>query len=104
MEDDLAASWTLAAMAKVAAMSPHHFNRRFGEVFEEPPRRWLARRRAERAMALLRTRRLSVTEVCLAAGYESLGSFSSAFSRRYGIAPSRVTYEPQPSHGFRRAK
>jgi AraC-like DNA-binding protein len=94
MEDNLAAAWTLATMAHVAAMSPHHFNRRFGETFGEPPRRWLSRRRAERAMALLRTSRLSVTEVCFAVGYESLGSFSSAFSRRFGVAPSRAAMTP----------
>jgi len=89
MEDDLAAPWPLAEMARAACMSMFHFNRRFREAFQETPRAWLARRRSERAMGLLITSDISVTEVCFAIGYQSLGSFSAAFQRRYGQPPSR---------------
>jgi AraC family transcriptional regulator len=89
MEDDLAAPWTLNAMARAACMSPFHFNRRFREAFEETPRTWLARRRSERAMSLLVTSGISVTEACFAVGYQSLGSFSAAFQRRFGQPPHR---------------
>src|SRR6185437_12732357 len=54
VEDDLALPWTLVTMAQVALMAPHHFHRCFRMAFRETPRGWLARRRAERAMALLR--------------------------------------------------
>jgi AraC family transcriptional regulator len=89
MEDDLAAPWALNAMARAACMSPFHFNRRFREAFEETPRAWLARRRGERAMSLLAAGDISVTEVCFTVGYQSLGSFSAAFHRRFGQPPSR---------------
>jgi len=89
MEDDLAAPWPLTEMASAACMSLFHFNRRFREAFQETPRAWLARRRGERALALLQTSDISVTEVCFAVGYQSLGSFSAAFQKRYGQPPSR---------------
>jgi AraC-like DNA-binding protein len=89
MEDDLAAPWPLTAMAHSACMSMFHFNRCFREAFEETPRAWLSRRRSERAMTLLATSDASVTEVCFAVGYQSLGSFSAAFQRRFGQPPSR---------------
>jgi AraC family transcriptional regulator len=90
VEGNLAAPWTLVAMAREATMAPHHFHHCFREAFREPPRAWLSRRRAERAMALLRTTSRPVTDICLAVGYASVGSFSSSFARRFGIAPSHV--------------
>jgi AraC-like DNA-binding protein len=90
IEDDLAAPWTLVTMGRAAMMASHHFHRCFSMVFGETPRRWLSRRRAERAMALLRTTSRSVIEVCLAVGYASASSFSSSFAARYGMPPSQV--------------
>jgi AraC family transcriptional regulator len=89
MEDNLAAPWPLTEMASSACMSMFHFNRCFREAFGETPRAWLSRRRSERAMGLLRTSDISVTEVCFTVGYRSLGSFSAAFQRRFGQPPSR---------------
>ena len=90
IEDDLAAPWTLVTMGRAAMMASHHFHRCFSMVFGETPRRWLSRRRAERAMALLRTTSRSVIEVCLTVGYASASSFSSSFAARYGMPPSQV--------------
>ena len=45
-------------------------------------------RRIERAMVLLRQRRLSITEVCFAVGFSSLGTFSTRFSELVGMSPS----------------
>lgn len=75
-------------MARAALMSPSLFSRRFREAYGETPYGYLQARRAERAMALLRQGGLSVTDVCLAAGFTSLGSFSSTFSRLVGEPPS----------------
>jgi AraC family transcriptional regulator len=108
VEDQLERPWILAGIAREACMAPHHFHRCFRQLYGETVRAWLMRRRAERAMALLRTSRLSVTEICLSVGYESLGSFSSAFSRRYGappsyFAPSQVSTPPRGA-GARRTR
>src|ERR1700678_3911213 len=75
-------------MARAALMSPSLFSRRFREVYGDTPYGYLQARRVERAMALLRRGDLSVTEVCLAVGFTSLGSFSSTFSRLVGEPPS----------------
>src|ERR1700722_13660819 len=75
-------------MARAALMSPSLFSRRFREAYGDTPYGYLQARRVERAMALLRAGRLSVTEVCLAVGFTSLGSFSSTFTRLVGEPPS----------------
>ena len=90
VEDDLAAPWTLLGMAQAATMAPHHFHHCFSDAYQEAPRAWLSRRRAERAMALLRTTSRSVTDICFAVGCASVGSFSASFTKRFGIAPSRI--------------
>jgi hypothetical protein len=42
----------------------------------------------ERAQDLLRVANLTVTEVCMAVGFASLGSFSARFSRLVGESPT----------------
>ena len=71
-------------MAHAAFMSPSHFTRRFRLVYGETPYTYLMTRRIERAMALLRRGDLTVTEVCLAVGASSLGSFSARFTAMVG--------------------
>ena len=76
------------AIAAVAHISPAHFSRCFREVFGETPHRYLQRRRVERSMFLLRETGRSVTEVCFAVGFSSLGSFSRTFHDIVGESPS----------------
>ena len=78
----------LAALAREAGYSRFHFARAFADVYGEPPRAYLTRRRIERAKTLLRTANLSVTEICLLVGFQSLGSFSSRFRQLVGRSPS----------------
>jgi AraC-like DNA-binding protein len=78
----------VAALARHAHVSPGHFIRRFREAFGETPHQYVLSRRVERAQELLRNTDLSVTEVCLEVGFQSLGSFSSAFRRVTGVTPT----------------
>jgi AraC-like DNA-binding protein len=75
------------ALAREAYASRAHFVRSFKKAFGETPHRYLVRRRIERAKELLRNTPLSVTEVSLAVGFRSLGSFSAAFRQLVGEAP-----------------
>ena len=76
------------ALARLAGLSPDHLIRTFRAVFGETPHRYLQRRRVERAMNLLRSTDLAVTEVCLAVGFTSLGTFSRLFSAVVGESPT----------------
>jgi AraC-like DNA-binding protein len=78
----------ISALAGTAKVSPAHFIRTFRAVFGETPHRYLQRRRVERAMALLRQTNLSVTEVCHAVGFTSLGTFSRTFRAIVGESPT----------------
>lgn len=76
------------ALARTAMMSPGHFSRRFRAAYSETPYSYLMSRRIERAKELLRRGELSVTEVCMAVGCTSLGSFSARFTELVGETPS----------------
>jgi hypothetical protein len=60
----------------------------FAASYGQTPIRYLTRRRIERAKDLLRSANLTVTEICLAVGFASLGSFSARFSQLVGQSPT----------------
>jgi AraC-like DNA-binding protein len=78
----------VAALARAALMSTAHFSRQFRATYGETPYAYLMTRRIERAKALLRRGDLSVTEVCMAVGCSSLGSFSARFTQLVGETPT----------------
>jgi AraC-like DNA-binding protein len=79
----------IATLAAIAHASPAHFIRSFRATFGETPHRYLQRRRVERAMFLLRTTPMSVTDVCLAVGFTSHGTFTRTFRDIVGSSPSQ---------------
>jgi AraC-like DNA-binding protein len=76
------------ALARAAGLSRAHFSREFRRAFGEPPHAYLLTRRLERAAALLRTTDRPVVEICLAVGLQSVGSFTTSFTRAYGMSPT----------------
>jgi len=78
----------LDALAAEARLSKYHFLRLFRTTYGVTPAEYVSRRRIERAQDLLRSTNLTVTEVCHAVGFTSLGSFSSRFRAVVGETPS----------------
>ena len=70
---------TLEELAAAANLSKYHFLRLFKATYGITPMEYVSQRRIERAQDLLRATNLTVTEVCFAVGFSSLGSFSSRF-------------------------
>ncbi|EWT02967.1 AraC family transcriptional regulator [Intrasporangium oryzae NRRL B-24470] len=78
----------LDRLAAAAGLSKYHFLRLFKVTYGVTPAEYVSRRRIERAQDLLRATNLTVTEVCHAVGFTSLGSFSSRFRAVVGESPS----------------
>ena len=83
-------------LARAAGLSRAHFSREFRRAFGESPHGYLLTRRLERAAALLRTTDNSVAEICFSVGLQSVGSFTSSFTRTYGVSPTayRARFPP----------
>jgi len=89
MHAHLHQSVPLERAARAAAMSPYHFLRSFQQLFGVTPRAYLATERLRHARELLERTHLSVTQVCAAAGFQSLPSFVNAFRSDFGLPPAR---------------
>lgn len=87
-------------LARAAGLSRAHFSREFRRAFGESPHAYLLTRRLERAAALLRTTDNSVAEICLAVGLQSIGSFTTSFTRTYGKSPTeyRASFPPASAY------
>ncbi|KZE89931.1 helix-turn-helix transcriptional regulator [Microbacterium sp. TNHR37B] len=88
MDREFASPLDVESLARGAHMSAGHLSRQFLAAYGESPYSYLMTRRIERAMTLLRRGDLSVTEVCFAVGYQSLGTFSTRFTELVGVPPS----------------
>lgn len=79
---------TIEAIAARVGISPFHFIRQFEAVFGVTPHQYRIEARLALARDLLADDGASVTDVCMAVGFSSLGSFSAMFTRRVGETPS----------------
>lgn len=83
-------------MARAAGLSRAHFSTGFRRAFGETPHAYLLTRRLERAATLLRATDYPVARICFAVGLQSVGSFTTSFSRIYGLTPTeyRASFPP----------
>jgi len=89
-------------LARAAGLSRAHFSREFRRAFGESPHAYLLTRRLERAAALLRTTDRSVSDICFSVGLQSVGSFTTSFTRTFGMSPTayRERYPPASAHAL----
>jgi AraC-like DNA-binding protein len=89
-------------LARTAGLSRAHFSREFRRAFGESPHAYLLTRRLERAAALLRSTDRSVTSICFVVGLRSVGSFTTSFTRAYGMTPTayRASFPPASQHAL----
>ena len=87
-------------LARAAGLSRFHFSREFRKAFGESPHAYLLTRRLERAAALLRGTDRRVAEICFSVGLRSVGSFTSSFTRTFGVSPTayRASFPPAADH------
>lgn len=97
---DLLRDWeneaSITAIARASGVTRFHFIRLFKAVFGETPHQYRSLARIEKAKHLLILSDLSITDVCMAVGFSSLGSFSALFSRRVGMSPSEFQRRYRP--------
>ena len=74
-------------LADVAGFSVPHFHRVFTAQVGESAIGYIRRMRLERAGRKLRMGAVDITQVALAAGYDSHAAFSKAFKQQFGLSP-----------------
>jgi len=87
-------------LARAARLSRSQFSAAFRQAFGESPHAYLVSRRLERASALLRTTDRSVAEICMSVGLTSVGSFTTRFTRTFGVSPTAYRAANPPAAAF----
>jgi AraC-like DNA-binding protein len=87
---------TIEDLSREVALSPFHLIRSFRQIYKQTPHQYLMGQRIAKAKELLRNSDLSITDICMEVGFESLGSFSTLFSKVVGLSPSayRISCNP----------
>ena len=70
--------------------------------FGESPHAYLLTRRLERAASLLKMTDRSVADICFSVGLQSVGSFTTSFTRTFGMSPTayRAAFPPARAHAI----
>ena len=80
---------SLAAMAKIAEVTPHHFASLFTKATGLSPHQYVLRARIERAKIHLQDEMLSVAQVSKLTGFRTQEHFTKVFRRIVGVTPSK---------------
>ncbi|GHC21639.1 helix-turn-helix transcriptional regulator [Aidingimonas halophila] len=75
-------------LASLCALSPGHFHTRFRDLFGMTPMAYVQQRRLAHAARLIQDSRLPLGDIAQRVGFHDQGSFSRAYRRAYGKAPS----------------
>jgi AraC family transcriptional regulator len=90
IEANLDQDLTLAELAGVACLSPWHFSRAFKQATSLGPRRYVLRRRIERAQAMLRRGdEVSLAGIAADLRFADQSHFTNTFRRETGTTPAR---------------
>ncbi len=86
--DNAECSMSLEELAAIACFSPFHFHRIFSAYTGETVGSYIRRIRLDKAAFRLCNSKATVTDIALAAGYDTPAAFSRAFREQYGRTPS----------------
>lgn len=90
LTDNIAAPPSLKELSKVIGLNSYKLKKNFKELFGVPVFKHLQNERLIKAHNLLREGAMTVQEASWAVGYESVSSFSNAFTKKFGFRPSDV--------------
>lgn len=85
MEADLAGAWTSNELARRVGLDCSYLVRRFKEATGLPPMAYLARRRAERAAALLAATDRPIARIAIDVGWDDPAYFARRFRQQFGM-------------------
>jgi AraC-like DNA-binding protein len=93
MHESMTRPWTVAELAREAALSRSSFFERFQRAVGVAPMEYLLRWRMALAKSLLRRQEAGIAEIAQRVGYSSASAFSVAFTRHVGLPPARYGRE-----------
>ncbi len=90
LSENLETPPSLSELSKQIGLNTFKLKKNFKELFGVPVFKYLQNERLTTAHELLRNQRMTVQEAAWQVGYDSLSSFSNAFSKKFGYRPSDI--------------
>lgn len=81
---------TITEFAKRTNMSVSSFKKKFKETFNIPPKKWINRKRLEKAHQMSKDTNYSITEICFLTGFENLSYFIRSYKKEFGETPKKT--------------
>ncbi len=76
-------------LALLCNVSLSGFKRKFREIYQESPAKYIKQKRLEKAAALLKKSDLRITEVAYQSGFDDISHFTKSFSAQFGQSPTK---------------
>ena len=94
VRNNLYTDLSLEEMAFLCHLGLSTFNRKFREVYKENPKKYLVRKKIEKAANLLKHTNSRISDISFDIGFDSLATFNRNFAQLIGKSPSkyRSTY------------
>ena len=84
---------SLKNLASMAGCSVSTFKRKFEQLYQTTPGRWIQTRRLDEAYHLIHTTEKTISEICFEVGFENPSHFIQTFKNRFGITPKQLQYK-----------
>jgi len=89
IQHNLYANLSLEELATLCHLSISSFKRKFKTVFNDSPKKYIQKKKVEKAASLLKASDLRITDIAYNVGFDSLATFNRNFANFYGISPSQ---------------
>lgn len=88
IQQNLYANLSLDELAALCHLSISSFKRKFKEAFDESPKKYITRKKVEKAAQLLKSNNSRISEIAYDVGFDSLATFNRNFTNFYRQSPS----------------
>lgn len=88
IRNNLYANLSIDELATLCHLSVSSFKRKFKTVFNDSPKKYIVKKKVEKAAQLLKTNNLRVSDIAYDVGFDSLATFNRNFTTIYGKSPT----------------
>lgn len=88
IQHNMYSNLSLNELAALCHLSTSSFKRKFKETFDDSPKKYIAKKKVEKAADLLKANDFRVSDIAYDVGFDSLATFNRNFSSVFGKSPS----------------
>lgn len=88
INNNLYSNLSVSEFAQLCGMSVSSFKRKFAETFKESPGKYIEKKKLQKALNLLTSSTLRVSDIAYDCGYETISTFNRSFKAHFGKSPS----------------